>query len=139
MRTVPALALALALAPACSTAKPELSALATSVELFHRASNDERPGRADALAKVACQDEEVCAAKAACVEATAATAEALRLKVQAEVLLAEVEEKKIPPDDDRVRALPASLDKASVLLKKGHDTMPACDQKILVLRERYGL
>jgi hypothetical protein len=132
-------ALALVLALSCATPKLEVSALATSVEFFHRASNDERPSRADAIAKVVCQDADVCAAKTACVEATAATADALRLKQHAETLLSEVEDRKLAPDDESVRALPAELDRASILLKKGHDAMPACDQKILVLRERYGL
>jgi len=81
----------------------------------------------------------VCAAKARCVEATTATAGALRLKQEAETVLDEVEAAKRPPDDPALRALPAKLDEASRLLKTGHEAMPSCDEKILVLRERYGL
>jgi hypothetical protein len=124
---------------ACSSPRPEVASLAVSVDRFHRASNDERPARADDLALVACRDAEVCAAKALCVEATTATATALRLKHEAETLLDEVQAGKRDGNDPTVLALPAKLDQASSLLMKGHDAMPACDQKILVLRERYGL
>ena len=123
----------------CSSPRPEVASLVTGVDRFHRASNDERPARADALARVACQDREVCAAKALCVEATTATGAALRLKREAEAMLAEVELGTKDAQDPAVAALPAKLDQASKLLKKGHDAMPACDHEILVLRERYGL
>ncbi len=123
----------------CSSAKPEAATLVSSVELFHRASNEERPGRADAIGAVPCHDAEVCAAKAACADATASTAAALRLKNEGEVLLSAVQARTTSADDPAVKALPAKLDQASALLKRGHDAMPACDHKILVLRERYGL
>lgn len=123
----------------CSSAKPEASVLATGVDLFHRASNEQRPSRADALRTIECHDAEVCAAKASCVEATAATAAALRLKQEAEAVLAAVEARTTSPDDPAVKALPAKLERASTLLTQGHDAMPACDKKILILRERYGL
>jgi hypothetical protein len=124
---------------ACSSAKPEAASLVASVETFHRASNDERPARADALGLIVCKDAEVCAAKAACVEATTATAKALRLKREVEAALADVEAGKKDAHDSGVEGLTAKLDQASLLLKQGRDAMPACDQKILVLRERYGL
>ena len=124
---------------ACSTAKPEAASLVSGVERFHRASNEERPARADALAGVDCHDAEVCAAKAACVEAATATATALRLKTEAEAILADVATGKRDAKDPVVTGLPAKLDQASALLTQGRDGMPGCDQKILVLRERYGL
>jgi hypothetical protein len=124
---------------ACSSAKPEAASLVSGVERFHRASNEERPARADALARVDCHDPEVCAAKTACVEAATATATALRLKVEAEETLDDVTTGKRDPKDPAVAGLPAKLDQASALLTRGRDAMPACDQKILVLRERYGL
>jgi hypothetical protein len=137
-RSLSALALVGSLA-ACSSAKPQAASLVASVEMFHRASNEERPQRADALASVVCSDPEVCDAKKLCVEAATATATALRLKHEAETTLAEVEAGKRERQDPSVAALPAKLDEATVLLKRGRDAMPACDQKILVLRERYGL
>jgi hypothetical protein len=124
---------------ACSSAKPEAASLVAGVETFHRASNDERPARAEALGLIPCKDPEVCAAKAACVEATTATAKALRLKRDVEAALADVEAGKRGAHDPGVEGLTAKLDEASQLLKQGRDAMPACDQKILVLRERYGL
>ncbi len=123
----------------CRSAKPEAAALVASVEMFHRAGNLERPDRADAISRVECQNQEVCEAKATCVEATMSTAEALRLKGEAEAILAAVEAGKTPPDDPVMKTLPDKLDRASRLLAKGHEGMPPCDHKILVLRERYGL
>ncbi len=123
----------------CPSARPEVALLAEGVEQFHRASNADRPARADALARIACRDAEVCAAKTACVEATAATAAALRSKQEAEALVAELEAGKRTSDDPLVQALPGKLEAASQLLKKGHEIMPLCDHKVLVLRERYGL
>jgi hypothetical protein len=130
--------LPLALCVACSSARPEAAALAASVDRFHRASNDQRPERAEAVAHVECRDPEVCDAKAVCLGAVSATAEALRLKREAELVLADAQ-RTHDATDPAVQALPDKLDRASRLLAKGHDEMPACDQKILVLRERYGL
>jgi len=137
-RRLPMAAVLVAFA-ACSSAKPEAASLVARVEMFHRASNEDRPARADALASVACRDAEVCGAKTLCVEAATATATALRLKQEAETTLAEVEAGRREPQDPLVTGLPAKLDEATALLKRGRDAMPACDQKILILRERYGL
>ena len=114
----------------CSSAKPEVAALAAGVERFHRASNDERPARADALAQVACEDKEVCAAKALCVEAASATATALRLKDEVKAVLADVERGKTSQADPAVKDLPAKLDRATELLESGRTAMPACDHKV---------
>jgi hypothetical protein len=126
-------------ATGCASDKPAASALMVAVERFHRASNEERPDRADELALLACEDVEVCAAKKACVDATKATAEALRLKRAAESTLAEVEAGKATRSDPAVSGLPATLERASHLLEEGHAAMPVCDRKILGLRQRYGL
>jgi hypothetical protein len=133
------LLVALLLPLGCSTAKPETAALAAAVDRFHRASNAERPARADALALVACTAADVCAAKVACVEATTKTAEALRIKGEAERVLSTAEGGQLDPADPAVKALPAKLDRATLLLDEGRRAMGACDRQILVLRERYDL
>jgi hypothetical protein len=129
----------LLLLAACSPSKPEAASLVAGVDQFHRASNDDRPARADELAKIVCEDPEVCAVKAACVEATGATAKALRIKQEAEIVLAELEAGKRGKGDPDVQSLPGKLDEATMRLKEGHDKMPACDQRIIVLRGKYGL
>jgi hypothetical protein len=128
-----------ALVSACSTSKPEAASLVASVERFHRASNDERPLRADDLTNVVCTAPDVCGTKSLCVAAIGATAKALRLKHEAETVLADVEAGRKSPDDPEMRALPDKLNQATASLKEGHDKMPACDQQILILRERYNL
>jgi hypothetical protein len=124
---------------ACSTAKPEAASLVASVERFHRASNDERPARADDVSKVMCEAPDVCDVKSLCVAAMTATAKALRLKHEAETALADLEAGRRQQSDPEIQALPGKLDDATNLLKEGHDKMPACDQNVLILRERYGL
>ena len=124
---------------ACADARPEAAGLVAAVDRFHRASNDERPARADALALVVCKDKDVCEARALCVDATTATARALRLKHEAAVVLAAGEAGKLSQTDPALKALPAKLAEATELLEQGHRSMPACDQKILVLRGRYDL
>jgi len=124
---------------ACANARPEAASLVAAVDRFHRASNDERPARADALALVMCKDKEVCDARASCVDATTATARALRLKHEAEAVLAAGEAGQLSQTDPAMKSLPAKLAEATELLEQGHRSMPACDQKILVLRGRYDL
>jgi len=133
-----ALALCVVMA-ACSSTKPEAASLVAAVDQFHRASNEDRPARADELGKVPCQDAEVCAAKAACVEATGATGSALRIKHDAEAVLADLEAGKRQKTDPEVRALPGQLELATARLKEGHDKMPLCDQRVVVLRGKYGI
>jgi hypothetical protein len=134
-----AVGLAALLACACASPKPEAAALVAAVDRFHRASNDDRPARADALERLPCADKAVCDARKECVAATGATAQALRLKHEAESFLAEVQASGRPPDEQALRALPGKLDEATRLLGVGRAAMPGCDRRILVLRERYGL
>jgi hypothetical protein len=124
---------------ACGTSKPEAASLVASVERFHRASNDERPARADDVAKVVCEAPDVCEAKTLCTAATTPTGKALRLKHEAEAILGDLEAGRRQKDDPDVQALARKLDDATTLLTEGHEKMPACDMKILILRERYGL
>jgi hypothetical protein len=123
----------------CSSAKQEASFLVAAIDRFHRAENIDKPSRAADLAAVRCSDPGVCEAKAACVVATKATADALRLKATVESTLAELRHGTLSKTDDGVRTLPSMLDEAGRLLDEGRNQMPACDQKILVLRGRYDL
>jgi hypothetical protein len=38
-----------------------------------------------------------------------------------------------------VRALPGQLELATARLQEGHDKMPLCDQRVVVLRGKYGI
>jgi hypothetical protein len=124
---------------ACSSHKQEAASLVAAIDRFHKADNPEKPDRAKALARVACTDPEVCEAKRLCEVATTATADALILKAEVELRLADLERGALAKTDDIARALPGKLDQAEQRLSEGHAAMPACDQKILALRARYDL
>ncbi len=127
------------LCASCSSAKREASFLVAAVDRFHRAENADKPRSAAAISSVTCTDPAVCEAKGACQAATTATADALLLKADVEARLADIRRGALSKTDDAVKALPAKLDEAGRLLGEGRRGMPACDQKILVLRGRYGL
>jgi hypothetical protein len=124
---------------ACSPARQEAASLVASIDRFHKADNPEKPDRAKSISRVLCTDADVCEAKRLCEAATTATAEALVLKAEVELRLADLERGVLAKTDDVVKALPGKLDQAERLLGEGHAAMPACDQKILALRARYDL
>ncbi len=124
---------------ACSPARREAASLAAAVERFHKAENTEKPAAADFLARVPCTDRDVCEAKQACVEASSATAKALRLMAEAQVGVADLKAKKMSPDDPAAQELPGKLSLATQLLADGHAAMPGCDALVLKLKAVHGI
>jgi hypothetical protein len=124
---------------ACSSNKQEAAALVAAVDRFHKAENADKPDRAKAISEVVCTDADVCEAKRVCDTSTKSTAAGLRLKGEVERGLLAIEKGTLAKTDDAAKALPDKLDEAGRLLGEGHAEMPACDQKILALRGRYGL
>lgn len=133
------LALAWALLSACATDKAEARALAAAVERFRIAADADKPAAAATIATVACTDTLVCDAKASCVTASDATAKGLGLKADVERLLADVQAKRLSPEDPAAKALPDTLDDADRLLKAGHHDMKSCDEKVISLKLKYGV
>jgi predicted transcriptional regulator len=124
---------------ACASGKQEAASLIAAVDRFHRAENADKPDRETAIAQVVCADRDVCEAKRLCDTAARSTAAGLVLKAEVEKGLAAIEKGTLAKTDDAAKALPDKLDEAGRLLGEGHAQMPACDQKILALRGRYGL
>jgi hypothetical protein len=122
-----------------ASAKQEAASLITATDRFRRAENAAKPDRLSDISRVVCTDAEVCEAKRVCEAAAKQTAEAILLKNEVERGLADVERGVISKSDDAATALPGKLDLAERLLTQGHEAMPACDQKLLALRTRYGL
>jgi hypothetical protein len=139
MRDLPLRVLWALLLAGCASGKQEASSLVAAVDRFHRAENADKPDREAAIAQVVCADKEVCEAKRLCDAAARSTAAGLRLKAEVEKGLAAIEKGTLAKTDDAAKALPDKLDEAGRLLGEGHAGMPACDQKILALRGRYGL
>lgn len=129
--------IAAAAGPACRDTSREAASLVTAVERYRRAENVQKPAMAAALAAVPCEDADVCAAKAACVDASEPTAKGLALKAEVEAGLAAVKAGTLAPDDPAARELPPKLEEASRLLERGHAALEACDAKVLALKLRY--
>ena len=133
-----ALALALALL-ACTDAKGEAAGVVSAVDRFRKAENAQKPELAPAVASAPCTDDEVCAAKTACLAVTEPTAQGLLLKREVERGIADLEQKRLAPDAEAAQALPGKLDRATQLLEQAKNALPGCDAKILGLRAKYHL
>ena len=131
-------ACAIALA-ACAhdAAKAEATALVSAVDAYRRAGNPDKPNAALAVRAVACSDAQVCDAKAACLAAIDPGANGLALSAEVESALQALEAQRLSPDGAVARELPRKAKEAEVLLARGHDAMPACEQKILIVRIKH--
>jgi hypothetical protein len=120
-------------------AKGEASTLVANVDRFRRAENAEKPSLLPAIEGSPCTDQDVCAAKDACLAHAKPTAEGLVLKTEVQRGLSDLEDKRLAPDAAAAAALPEKLYEASRLLDRGHAALAGCDQRILVLRAKFGL
>jgi hypothetical protein len=141
MQEVAIAALALAavttLAGCTNDAKSQTTALSNAVARYHLADNPDKPGAAEGIARVACTDADVCAAKKACVDGSASTVKGLALKAEVESVLAEVNGHKIATDDPRASALFGKLDEGKRLLEEGHATLETCDTLLATLKRNH--
>jgi hypothetical protein len=116
--------------PACH-AKEEARALVAAIDAYRAASNDDKPARADALDKVACTDEQVCAVKAACMKSADATAKGLRLQAEVQAFA-----KGHEGDPD---TMAAKWKEANSDLAEGYGLLDGCRKQTEALRDRYGI
>jgi hypothetical protein len=124
----------------CSNpAKREAASLIEATDRYRRAENAAKPGLAQAVIAATCTDEEVCETKQACVAAIEPTVRALRLKDEVAAHVDELEKGTLAPDDPVAQKLQGQLDEAKDQLSRGKDAMPACEQKVLALRMKYGV
>ena len=128
-----------ALLSACAASgKRETSALAAAVDRYRRASAPVRAAEADAVGRVSCTDEKVCAAKAACLAAIGPTTRALAIKEDVTRRLADLQQNRITPASPEAQALPDKLDEATHLLSEGRTKMADCDKQLTDLELTYG-
>jgi hypothetical protein len=127
-------ALFLAVFSCTNPARQEARSLVEAVDRYHKAENPEKPAAADALEKVACTDEEVCAAKEACTKAAAAMANGLRKQEHAAGAINAMSDGSLAKNDPSVLAAALEVEEADQLMRQGNDAMPACDDKIAALR-----
>jgi len=132
--------LTVGLATGCSNpAKGEAATLVANVDRFRRAENADKPSLLPAIESSPCTDPDVCAAKQACLAHAKPTADGLALKNEVQRGLADLEQKRLEPDASAAATLPTKLDEASRLLDRGHAALAGCDQRLLVLRAKFGL
>jgi hypothetical protein len=122
---------AFALVASCH-AKDEARTLVSAVDAYRAAPNEDKPAKADALDKVACTDEQVCAVKSACTKSADATAKGLRL--QAEVHAGAKPDSGANPD-----VLASEWKEASSDIEEGFGLLEECRLKTDALRQHYGL
>jgi hypothetical protein len=120
------------IAAACS--RGEAKSVIEAVDRFRKAPVEQQPELADALEKVPCSDDAVCAAKDACVKSASLTAKGFRKQREVEQVLAEVLDGSLAKTDPRATKAGLELDEADRLRKEGMDALPACDEKITALR-----
>jgi hypothetical protein len=125
---------------ACETAdRRDAQSVTMAVARFRVADLPSTPAAVDALKKTPCATVDSCAARDTCAEAGDATARALVLKEEVGRTIAAVEAGTVAKDSPEARALEGKLDEAEALLKKGHDALPACDEKLDVIKRKYRL
>lgn len=136
---VAALGALLVLAACDGAERRDAQTVVMAVGRFRRADNASTPAMVEALRSTPCVAPDACRARDVCLEAGEATASALRLKSEVEAGLAALERGALPKDSLEAEALPAKLERAEALLRRGHDGLPACDEQIQALKRRHRL
>jgi hypothetical protein len=124
---------------ACAGAgKRETNALSAAVDRYRRVAEPEKAAEAEAVGRVGCTDDKVCAAKTACIAAIDPTTRALALKDDVTRRLADLQQNRITPSSPEAQALPDKLDEATRLLGEGRTKMADCDKQLTDLELTYG-
>jgi hypothetical protein len=131
--------LLLALSACDGAERRDAETVLIAVQRFRSADLASTPAALEVLRKTPCNAADVCEARRACIEAGEATASALTLKAEVKRGLEAMEAGRLAKDAPEALALPAKLDDAERLLKKGHEALPACDERVLALKRRHRL
>ncbi len=123
---------------ACDGAeRRDAETVVAAVQRFRTADYATTPAAVAELRKIPCAAPEVCNARETCIVAGDAMSRAIVLKTEAARGVAALEKGILAKDSDEARALPQKLDEAEVLLKKGHDALPACDEQVQALKRKH--
>ena len=121
----------------CARGKGEAASLVAAVERYRKADLRAKGPLADAIDAVSCSQEDVCAAKRACMAVARPTVKGAALKAEVESALDALHDGKLTQDQAAAQELPAKLDEASRDLDEGRAKLPECDLAITGLRFRY--
>jgi len=131
--------LVLALVGCDGAERRDADTVVRAVQRFRAADLASTPAMVEALRSTPCAAADVCEARRACLASGDATSRALALRAEVKTGLDAVESGRLPKDSPDATALPAKLDEAEQLLKKGHDELPACDERIAALKRKHRL
>jgi hypothetical protein len=120
-------------------AKNEGRTLVFAVEQFLKAPNEAKAERAASVLDVRCTDARVCDAKALCVASVESTQKGFLLKRDVEVGVGKLERHELDPSSDEAQSLRTKLDEAQAALERGHEALPACEERIVKLKRELGI
>lgn len=136
--TLPLLFLAWPFVVACDSAeRRDAASVVAAVARFRGADNASTPAMVDALKATPCTAPDVCRARDDCAATGEATATALRLKDEVERGLRALERGALSKGSPEAMALPAKLDEAEALLKRGHEGLGSCDEQVQALKRKH--
>lgn len=122
-----------------SSERREANSVVTAITRFRHADHASTPAAVEALKATPCSVVEVCQARDTCLAAGESTSKALMLKSEVERALAKIEKGELAPDSVEAKGLATKLDEAETLLKKGHESLPACDEQVQALKRKHRL
>ena len=134
-----ALVAGLLLAGCDAAERHDAANVVTAIGRFRTADLPSTPAAVDALASTPCANALSCGTKDVCLKAGTDIAQALRLKNEVEKLLPALENGTLAKDSLEAQTLPSRLDQADIMLKKGFDALPSCDESVQALKKKYRL
>ena len=139
-RLIPVAVLACAgsLLVACDSAeKRDAQVVVDAIRRFRQAQTEDIPVLVEALKETNCKFEDSCGAKRECLKTGEPTAKAIKLKANAERVLAGIDSGKIETTSAEALTVLTGLDEASNLVKEGQAAIPACDESVEALKRKY--
>jgi hypothetical protein len=134
-----ALALALGVTACDSAERKDAQVVVEAIRRFRQAQTDDIPPLVEALKATECKFEDSCKAKQECLKTGEPTAKAIKLKANAERVLAGIDAGKIETTSADALSVLTGLDDATKLLKDGQAAIPACDESVEALKRKYSL
>lgn len=127
------------LVAACDSAeRKDAQIVVEAIRRFRQAQTEDIPVLVDALKGTECKFEDSCAAKRECLKTGEPTAKAIKLKANAERVLAGIDSGKVETSSAEALTVLTGLDEASKLVKEGQAAIPACDESVEALKRKYG-
>jgi hypothetical protein len=120
-----------------AAARRDAESVVAAVGRFRTADNASMPAMMDALKATPCSAADVCKTRDDCIAIGESTVKALLLKAEVEKAIASLEKGTLSKDSPEAQGLPAKLDEAEALLKRGHEGLSTCDDEVSALKRKH--